>query len=37
MLHRSAKLFQAAGVEFLAKPINQEQLLAAVKRAVKEA
>ncbi len=37
MLDRSAKLFKAAGVEFLAKPINQEQLLAAVKRAVKEA
>jgi DNA-binding NtrC family response regulator len=37
MLERSRKLFQAAGVEFLAKPINQEELLGAVKRAVKEA
>jgi DNA-binding NtrC family response regulator len=36
MLDRSAKLFKAAGVEFLAKPINQEQLLGAVKRALKE-
>jgi DNA-binding NtrC family response regulator len=37
MLERSTKLFKDAGVEFLAKPINQEQLLGAVKRAVKEA
>jgi FixJ family two-component response regulator len=37
MLDRSAKLFKAAGVEFLAKPINQEQLLDAVKRATKGA
>jgi DNA-binding NtrC family response regulator len=34
MLERSAKLFKAAGVEFLAKPINQEQLLGAVNKAV---
>jgi DNA-binding NtrC family response regulator len=37
MLEKSAKLFKDAGVEFLAKPINQEQLLSAMKRAVKEA
>ena len=36
MLERSAKLFKQAGVQFLAKPINQEQLLAAMKTAVKE-
>lgn len=35
MLDRSAKLFKDAGVEFLAKPINQEQLLATVNKAVK--
>ncbi|HXT65500.1 MAG TPA: response regulator [Nitrospiraceae bacterium] len=34
MLGRSTKLFKDAGVEFLAKPINQEQLLAAVSKAV---
>ena len=34
MMDRSAKLFKDAGVEFLAKPINQEQLLGAVNRAV---
>jgi len=34
MLERSAKLFKDAGVEFLAKPINQEQLLSAVNKAV---
>jgi len=34
MLDRSAKLFKDASVEFLAKPINQEQLLGAVNRAV---
>ena len=34
MLDRSAKLFKDAGVEFLAKPINQEQLLGAVNKAV---
>jgi CheY-like chemotaxis protein len=33
MMDRSAKLFKAAGVEFLAKPINQEQLLGAVNNA----
>ncbi len=37
MLDRSAKLFKDAGIQFLAKPINQEQLLAAMKKAVKEA
>jgi DNA-binding NtrC family response regulator len=37
MLERSRKLFQAAGVEFLAKPINQEELLGAVKKAIKKA
>ena len=36
MLDRSAKLFKAADVQFLAKPIDQEQLLGAMKRAVKE-
>ena len=34
MLDRSIKLFKDAGVEFLAKPINQEQLLGAVNKAV---
>jgi DNA-binding NtrC family response regulator len=34
MLEKSAKLFKDAGVEFLAKPINQEQLLGAVTKAV---
>ena len=34
MLDRSARLFKDAGVEFLAKPIDQEQLLGAVSRAV---
>ncbi len=34
MLDRSAKLFKDAGVEFLPKPINQEQLLGAVNKAV---
>lgn len=33
MLDRSAKLFKDAGIEFLAKPINQEQLLGAVNKA----
>ena len=37
MLDRSAKLFTDADIQFLAKPINQEQLLAAMKKAVKEA
>ncbi|MCI0427382.1 MAG: response regulator [Nitrospiraceae bacterium] len=36
MLDRSAKLFKAADVQFLAKPIDQEQLLAAMKKAIKE-
>jgi DNA-binding NtrC family response regulator len=35
MMDRSAKLFKDANVQFLAKPINQEQLLGAMKRAVK--
>jgi DNA-binding NtrC family response regulator len=34
MLERSSKMFKDAGVEFLAKPINQEQLLSAVDKAV---
>ena len=34
MLDRSAKLFKDAGVQFLAKPVNQEQLLGAVAKAV---
>jgi DNA-binding NtrC family response regulator len=34
MLDRSVKLFKDAGVEFLVKPINQEQLLLAVNKAV---
>jgi FixJ family two-component response regulator len=34
MMDRSAKLFKDAGVEFLAKPISQEQLLGAVNKAV---
>ena len=34
MLERSAKLFKDSGVEFLMKPINQEQLLGAVNRVV---
>jgi len=34
LLDRSAKLFKDSGVEFLAKPINQQQLLAAVNKAV---
>ena len=33
-MERSAKLFKDAGVEFLAKPINQEQLLDALNKAV---
>ena len=37
MLDRSAKLFKDANIQFLAKPINQEQLLGAMKKAVKEA
>jgi DNA-binding NtrC family response regulator len=34
MLDRSTKLFKDAGVEFLTKPVNQEQLLGAVNKAV---
>ena len=34
MLDRSAKLFKDANVQFLAKPINQEQLLSAMNKAV---
>ncbi len=34
MLDRSAKLFKDASVEFLTKPINQEQLLGALNKAV---
>jgi DNA-binding NtrC family response regulator len=37
MLDRSAKLFKDADIQFLSKPINQEQLLGAMKKAVKEA
>ena len=33
MMERSAKLFKEANVEFLAKPVNQEQLLGAVNKA----
>jgi DNA-binding NtrC family response regulator len=36
MLDRSAKLFKDADIQFLPKPINQEQLLTAMKKAVKE-
>ena len=36
MLDRSANLFKQADVQFLAKPINQEQLLGAMKKAIKE-
>lgn len=34
MMDRSAKLFKDAGVEFLAKPIDQEQLLGALNKAL---
>ncbi len=34
MMEKSSKLFKAANVEFLAKPVNQEQLLGAVNKAV---
>ena len=34
MLDRSAKLFKDANIAFLAKPIDQEQLLGAVNKAV---
>jgi DNA-binding NtrC family response regulator len=33
MMDKSARLFKDAGIEFLAKPINQEQLLGAVNKA----
>jgi len=33
MMDRSAKLFKDAGVQFLAKPVNQEQLLSALTKA----
>lgn len=36
MMDRSAKLFKDANIQFLAKPINQEQLLGALKAAIKE-
>jgi DNA-binding NtrC family response regulator len=35
MLERSSGLFKQADVQFLAKPINQEQLLSAVSKAIK--
>jgi len=35
-MEKSVNLFKQAGVEFLAKPINQAQLLDAVKKAVKK-
>jgi DNA-binding NtrC family response regulator len=33
-MEKASNMFKVAGVEFLAKPINQEQLLGALKRAV---
>jgi DNA-binding NtrC family response regulator len=33
MMEKSSKLFKEANVEFLAKPVNQEQLLSAVNKA----
>ena len=36
-LEKASNMFKAAGVEFLPKPINQEQLLSALKNAVKQA
>ena len=33
-LEKASNMFKVAGVEFLAKPINQEQLLSALKRAI---
>ena len=33
MMEKSSKLFKEANVEFLAKPVNQEQLLGAVNKA----
>lgn len=35
-MEKSINMFKKAGVEFLAKPINQEQLLGALKKAVTE-
>ncbi len=35
-LEKASNMFKQANVEFLAKPINQEQLLGALKRAVTE-
>ena len=35
-MERAANMFKQAGVEFLSKPINQEQLLGAVKKAINE-
>ena len=35
-MERASNMFKKAGVEFLAKPINQEQVLSAVKKAVSE-
>ena len=35
-MERAANMFKQAGVEFLAKPIDQERLLFAVKKAVSE-
>jgi two-component system chemotaxis response regulator CheY len=35
-MERAANMFKQAGVEFLSKPINQAQLLDAVKKAVKK-
>ena len=34
-MEKSANMFKAAGVEFLAKPVNQEKLLSALKNVVK--
>ena len=36
MLERSTTLFKQADVQWLSKPINQEQLLGAMKKAIKE-
>lgn len=35
-MERSSNMFTQANIEFLAKPLNQEQLLGALKRAVPE-
>ena len=34
-MEKSANMFKAAGVEFLAKPVNQEKLLSALKNVIK--